>query len=161
MSNEAYLNVTRAQLARIFKDDPRLIKAFEDLFKKTYIETPQQVDAVDTSQSSQSNVIDANLLNDIILSIIPNVVNSILDIILSNIEIPQNSSGVDANSYAPPLSGENELITRVPTLIKSNVDLSNFNGLSNATLTNSPVVGNPTKWVAINDNGVTRYIPSW
>ena len=30
-----------------------------------------------------------------------------------------------------------------------------------ATMTNSPAAGNPTKWIAINDNGVTRYIPAW
>ncbi len=29
------------------------------------------------------------------------------------------------------------------------------------TLTNSPVTGNPTKWIAINDAGTTRYIPAW
>ena len=29
------------------------------------------------------------------------------------------------------------------------------------TLTSGPVTGNPTKWVAINDNGTTRYIPAW
>ena len=30
-----------------------------------------------------------------------------------------------------------------------------------ATMTNGPTAGNPTKWIAINDNGVTRYIPAW
>ena len=30
-----------------------------------------------------------------------------------------------------------------------------------ATMTNGPAAGNPTKWIAINDNGVTRYIPCW
>lgn len=29
------------------------------------------------------------------------------------------------------------------------------------TLTNAPAAGNPTKWVAIDDNGTTRYIPAW
>lgn len=29
------------------------------------------------------------------------------------------------------------------------------------TLLNAPVAGNPTKWIPINDNGVTRYIPVW
>ncbi len=29
------------------------------------------------------------------------------------------------------------------------------------TLTAGPVTGNPTKWIAISDNGVTRYIPCW
>jgi hypothetical protein len=29
------------------------------------------------------------------------------------------------------------------------------------TLTSGPVTGNPTKWIAINDNGTTRYVPAW
>lgn len=29
------------------------------------------------------------------------------------------------------------------------------------TLTNSPAVGDPTKWIPVNDNGTTRYIPAW
>lgn len=29
------------------------------------------------------------------------------------------------------------------------------------TLLNSPVAGNPTKWVPINDAGTTRYLPAW
>lgn len=34
-------------------------------------------------------------------------------------------------------------------------------GANVATLTNSPVTGNPTKWIGINDNGTTRYIPAF
>lgn len=30
-----------------------------------------------------------------------------------------------------------------------------------ATLTNSPVAGPPTKWVAFDDNGTIRYQPLW
>lgn len=30
-----------------------------------------------------------------------------------------------------------------------------------ATITNGPTAGNPTKWIPINDNGTTRYIPAW
>lgn len=29
------------------------------------------------------------------------------------------------------------------------------------TITNAPAAGNPTKWIPINDNGTTRYIPAW
>ena len=29
------------------------------------------------------------------------------------------------------------------------------------TLTNAPAAGNPTKWIPIDDNGTTRYIPAW
>jgi hypothetical protein len=35
-------------------------------------------------------------------------------------------------------------------------------GTSNVpTLTSGPVTGNPTKWLPYNDNGTTRYVPSW
>ena len=39
--------------------------------------------------------------------------------------------------------------------------LTNGAGSSAGTLTNAPSVGNPTKWIGINDNGTTRYIPAW
>lgn len=39
--------------------------------------------------------------------------------------------------------------------------LANGAAASLGTLTNAPAAGNPTKWVAINDNGTTRYIPAW
>jgi hypothetical protein len=34
-------------------------------------------------------------------------------------------------------------------------------GAQAGTLTNAPAVGNPTKWISIDDNGTTRYIPAW
>jgi hypothetical protein len=34
-------------------------------------------------------------------------------------------------------------------------------GAQAGTLTNAPAVGNPTKWIPIDDNGTTRYIPAW
>jgi hypothetical protein len=39
--------------------------------------------------------------------------------------------------------------------------LTNGAGASLGTLTNAPAVGNPTKWIGINDKGTTRYIPAW
>lgn len=47
------------------------------------------------------------------------------------------------------------------TLVASSVALANGAAASTATLTNAPTAGNPTKWVPINDNGTTRYIPAW
>lgn len=46
-------------------------------------------------------------------------------------------------------------------LIRTSATLGNNAGAFTGTLTNAPTVGNPTKWVAINDNGTTRYIPTW
>ena len=34
-------------------------------------------------------------------------------------------------------------------------------GVGAGTLNNAPAVGNPTKWLQINDNGTIRFIPAW
>lgn len=47
------------------------------------------------------------------------------------------------------------------TLLKTRAALTDGAGASAGTLTNAPAVGNPTKWIPINDNGTTRYIPAW
>jgi hypothetical protein len=39
--------------------------------------------------------------------------------------------------------------------------LANGASSSTGTLTNAPSAGNPTKWIAIDDNGTTRHIPAW
>lgn len=46
-------------------------------------------------------------------------------------------------------------------MLKSSAAFTDGAGASAGTLTNAPAVGNPTKWIAINDNGTTRYIPAW
>jgi hypothetical protein len=38
---------------------------------------------------------------------------------------------------------------------------ANGAGVSQGNLLNAPVAGNPSKWIPINDNGTTRYIPAW
>ena len=47
------------------------------------------------------------------------------------------------------------------TFATTSVALTNGAGAQTATLTNGPTAGNPTKWIGINDNGTTRYIPAW
>jgi hypothetical protein len=41
------------------------------------------------------------------------------------------------------------------------VAFTNNAGASAGTLTNAPAIGNPTKWIPINDNGTIRNIPAW
>ena len=43
----------------------------------------------------------------------------------------------------------------------TSVALNNGAGAALGTLANAPSAGNPTKWIAINDNGTIRYIPTW
>lgn len=47
------------------------------------------------------------------------------------------------------------------TLLQTSVALTNGAGAGTGTLANAPASGNPTKWIPINDNGTTRYIPAW
>lgn len=54
-----------------------------------------------------------------------------------------------------------DLTNNTGRLIDSSVGLANGAGASVGTLTNAPNAGNPTKWVSIDDNGTTRYIPAW
>ena len=39
--------------------------------------------------------------------------------------------------------------------------ITNGAGAAVGTLGNAPTAGNPTKWIPIDDNGTTRYIPTW
>ena len=53
------------------------------------------------------------------------------------------------------------LTTASSTLHTTTTALTNGAAAALGTLTNAPAAGNPTKWVPINDNGTTRYIPAW
>lgn len=47
------------------------------------------------------------------------------------------------------------------TMIATATPFTNGAAAAAGTLANAPVAGNPTKWIPINDNGTTRYIPAW
>lgn len=53
------------------------------------------------------------------------------------------------------------ITTNSTTMIASNQAFTNGAAASLGTLTNAPAAGDPTKWIPINDNGTTRYIPAW
>lgn len=46
-------------------------------------------------------------------------------------------------------------------LMRSTATMTNGAGALTGTLTNSPVTGDPTKWLKFDDNGTVRWIPSW
>lgn len=46
-------------------------------------------------------------------------------------------------------------------LIRTSRTMSDGASIQAATLSNAPIAGNPTKWLPIDDHGVTRYIPAW
>ncbi len=47
------------------------------------------------------------------------------------------------------------------TFHTTNTALTDGAAAGAGTLLNAPAAGNPTKWIGINDNGITRYIPAW
>ena len=47
------------------------------------------------------------------------------------------------------------------TMIATKTAFTNGAAAAVGTLTNAPAAGNPTKWVPVDDNGTTRYIPAW
>lgn len=47
------------------------------------------------------------------------------------------------------------------TFLTTSSALTDGAGVGAGTLLTAPAAGNPTKWIGINDNGTTRYIPSW
>lgn len=48
-----------------------------------------------------------------------------------------------------------------PQMIGTTTSYTNGAAASIGTLLNAPAAGNPTKWIPINDNGTTRFIPAW
>lgn len=46
-------------------------------------------------------------------------------------------------------------------LMRNKTSWSNGAAASAGTLTNAPAIGNPTKWIPVDDNGTTRYVPAW
>lgn len=59
---------------------------------------------------------------------------------------------------APPTQVFPPIVT---ALVVSPVTMNNGAAAAVGTLTNAPTAGNPTKWIPINDNGTTRYLPAW
>jgi len=61
-----------------------------------------------------------------------------------------------ANGGITVVGGTNLLTTNTAL-----TDQSAGNTASLGLVSNAPVPGDPTKWIAISDNGTTRYIPTW
>jgi len=65
------------------------------------------------------------------------------------------------NSIDAPITAASISTSTAATFHTTSVALTNGAGAGAGTITNAPAAGNPTKWIGINDNGTTRYIPAW
>lgn len=274
------VGVTRQQLSQIFNNNPRLISAFEELFRKSFVTTPQKVEGITLSADNQFGYAE-------LLGMISTVVEPIVSMILVELagqlyatfdsqppmqqdlyppparefdmgqDFTQPQPPMRQDLYQPPVdvsdlagqqsnrvkitggtidgvtigqtqqqsakftsasltaanagfeigstsaantpyidfhsSGNNidydariialggsavvgqgslnfsgasfnfggKIVGSNPTLMETSSNLSDNTGSSTATLLNAPSAGNPTKWIAINDNGTIRRIPTW
>lgn len=79
------------------------------------------------------------------------------DVVLT---LPQNIDTTSTPTFAAmTLTGA--LTTKSGTLVTNTQAYTDGSAGNTATLTNAPAVGNPTKWIPLVDNGITRYVPTW
>lgn len=71
------------------------------------------------------------------------------------------SSNTGTPGVVASINYQGLITTASTTLMASSVALTNGAAAATGTLLNAPAAGNPTKWIPINDNGTTRYIPAW
>lgn len=71
-----------------------------------------------------------------------------------------DSGGFSVNTTSDP--GAGMIYTNSASfMIRTKTSYSNGAAAAAGTITNAPAVGNPTKWIPVDDNGTTRYIPAW
>lgn len=169
------LHLSRAQLA-VFLKDPQAIKQFEELFKLTSQSIPNSfVELTTAIEATQVSADSARYIAIQALGELNRIANALEMLALA----PVQANNVASVDIVPPMQigtlGEQQAdrvaitggavvaaITNNQTiLLASSATLSNGAATSLGTITNAPAVGNPTKWVAIDDNGTTRYIPTW
>ena len=82
--------------------------------------------------------------------------------IQSNVSAGTNKYNIYAAGTAPNyFAGEVQIAGSTTPMLRSIAAMSNGAAAAVGTLNNAPAAGNPTKWIAFNDAGVTRYIPAW
>lgn len=172
------LKLTRNQLAAFLKDHES-IKQFEQLFTIVDTISPDVVSEISLLAGiSQATAVEAlaqiTRLADILETWTP--AQAIQE---SNNPIPPMQDKQDADNLTPPVQigtlgqqqadrvsitgGEvtAQLRNDQTILLGTTVSLTDGAGADIGTLLNAPAAGDPTKWIAIDDNGTTRYIPTW
>jgi hypothetical protein len=66
----------------------------------------------------------------------------------------------DDSDYAN-LKAKELVVSSGTVMMRSSAAFTNGAAAAVGTLNNAPAAGDPTKWIAIDDNGTTRYIPAW
>ena len=162
-------------LAKLFNNNPRAIKAFEQVLDATNELLPDEIEVIknenEVNLNASQNAI--SLLTELIIDynnkvdILNNNLSEILAILNNQDENIEATNGTMAkqNHDSVDLQGGTALLDKMTmnngNLVNTQTALNDNTGANVATLTNSPVAGNPTKWLIISDNGTPRYIPAF
>ena len=97
----------------------------------------------------------------------PSITDMLMQPLSIDVVVPDVMQFPPLDQFVPDITqaGSDAQFANVTTsstvLARTSAPLANGAAAALGTLSNAPVAGNPTKWVPINDNGVTRYIPAW
>lgn len=162
------LKLTRNQLAAFLKDHES-IKQFEKLFVQVDETTPDAVQeagiaAVSAQATANEALAQLRRIADALelLSLAPVAVHVTAEDDLSPV-VQVGTLGQQQSDRVSITGGEvtAQLRNNQTILLEATVSLTDGAGADVGTLLNAPVAGDPTKWISINDNGVTRLIPAW
>ena len=160
MSNK--IIITRADLYRIFQDH-NLVVIFENLINQVSDLLPSDIASlaisINTAQTAADNAqIAANTAQST-----ANTAQSTAD--AAQAAIAALGDMANQNSTSVSITGGTitaTLTNNTTDFLSNSVTLTNYAGAATVNaFTNSPVAGNPTKWIGINDNGTVRRIPTW
>lgn len=154
-------NLTRAQLAE-FVSDQRALRVLEQLVATANSTTPDSIAIIkaeaDAAMLQANNALAAaNAAASAATSALANANAALAAIAALGDMSSQNASAVNITGGTVAARLKNNQTK----LLESTTTLANGAGAAAGTLTNAPAAGNPTKWVPIDDNGTTRYIPAW
>jgi len=157
--------IPRNLLSEVFNNNLRMVKAFEEVLTQINDAIPTSLDVINQDLITiQTNI---TAINASIASILSNItiINNDIATLQTNLSNLIASLGTmayqDASNVA--ITGGSAIIDLLTVhnanFINTNVNLNNYAGANIATFTNSPIAGNPSKWIVINDNGTNRYLP--
>ena len=163
--------LTRKELAE-FLPNQRAIRAFEkifDLLPADFVDQQIQIDALELltslTDARANEALDAlTQLAEDVSTLVRQSKEEAED--LDDDQAPRGEFGTLSaqNEDEVDITGGRvaaQITDSSSDLIKSSTTCSDGAAAATGTLTNAPTAGDPTKWVAIDDNGTTRYIPAW
>lgn len=123
------------------------------------------------SNNGQTTMTIRNSTNDVEMFFLSDVANgyfgmataSNLVLRTSNtdrVTINATSGGVGVGTSSDP--GAGMIYTNAATFMnRTKTSWTNGAAAAAGTIANAPTAGNPTKWIPVDDNGTTRFIPAW